>query len=96
MAQVMTHTPRVAADFDPGADVLYVTYGKPVPGYGDEGPEDIILRYAERDETPIGATIIGYRAMGWPQRKPRLAKVIGGHLHIDPLYVLAVLNQIQD
>ena len=72
----------LVVDYDRDADVLYITSGPPRPGYGDEGEDDIIFRFAESDGVPIGATIVGYEALDWPQRRFRLYKIVANHLRL--------------
>lgn len=85
---------EVEAHYDSDGDVLYLLFGDPHPGYGDEGPHDIIFRFAELDDAPIGATVIGYSALGWPKQKGELAKIVGRHLKVDPMEVLMALKRI--
>jgi len=82
------------ADYDDEADVLYLTYGKPRPGYGDTGPDDITLRYSD-DGSPIGATIIGYRALNWPTRRSDLARRLSRHFGVSLRDVLRVLRALR-
>lgn len=86
-------SPAVQAFFDEDADVLYVTYGERRPGYGDEGEQDIILRFAD-DNTPIGATVIGFNELQWPKKTGEFAKIVGRHLGVSPIQVLVALGRI--
>lgn len=49
-------------DYDAEADVLYMSMGKPRPGYGEETPEGHILRFDEAGEF-CGLTLIGVRQL---------------------------------
>jgi hypothetical protein len=60
--------PRV--DFDHASDVVYVSLGEPVPDEGEDRPGGIILRYALRDNSPSGVTIVGFARNGWNQNLP--------------------------
>ncbi len=83
----------LVADYDEEADVLYLTFGTPRPGYGDTQDNYITLRYSD-DGTPIGATIIGYRSLKWDERKKEMASSIARHLGINSSEVLASLRSI--
>lgn len=95
MAKHMTiAAPHMHADYDQEGDVLYLTLGIPGPGFGDVGYDDIIFRFSDVEERPIGATIVGYRAAQWPKRKNELAEAVGDHLHVGPQEVLSALAEI--
>jgi uncharacterized protein YuzE len=51
-----------SAEFDSENDVLYLSIGKPRPGYGEETPEGHVLRYDEEGEF-CGLTLIGVQGM---------------------------------
>lgn len=93
MAKALAAQPSIRVDYDSEADVLYVSYGLPRPGYGDQGDDDIILRFSEYDDSPTGATIVGYRELGWPGRLESLGDAVGRHLHIDPNDVVRAINE---
>ncbi len=88
-------TKKLHADYDNEADVLYFTYGTSLPGFGDEGEDDVILRYALSDNLPIGATIIGYKGCGWETKRDRLASIIAKHLSVPQLAVNDALECIR-
>lgn len=44
--------------YDRDADVLYLSSGPPVPGYGEETPEGHVLRFDEHGRF-VGLTLIG-------------------------------------
>lgn len=69
-------------DYDRRADVLYVGRGKRVPAEGEGLPGGIELDYALADGTPCGATVIGYRRNGWPERLEQLTRVVAEHLSV--------------
>jgi hypothetical protein len=85
---------QLSVDYDRGADVLYITYGVVRPGYGDDGPDDVILRYSLQGDAPIGATIIGYSECGWRDRHNRLANIVSNHLGLRFEEVINALNSI--
>jgi len=87
-------TKKLHADYDSVADVLYFVHGPSLPGFGDEGEDDVILRYALSDNLPIGASIIGYMGCSWETKKDRLASIIAKHLSLPQLAVSDVLTSI--
>jgi uncharacterized protein YuzE len=48
--------------YDEGADVLYLSLGKPRPALGMDIGDGIILRYDETKNEVVGLTILGLRA----------------------------------
>ncbi|MGD9497245.1 MAG: DUF2283 domain-containing protein [Armatimonadota bacterium] len=52
------------SDHDPDADVLYLSFGEPVPAYGEHLDEDIVLRHACDDDRIVGITAIGFSQRG--------------------------------
>lgn len=93
MAEALAYS-NVVADYDSLGDTLYFVLGKPKPGYGDAGYRDIIFRFSSDDEKPIGATIVGYEATHWSNRKAELAEAVGKHLHVPPALVISALKEI--
>lgn len=83
-------------DYDSDADVLYLTYGTPRSGFGDSSVDEVTLRYADSDGAPIGATVIGYHALGWDRRKEALSRTIANHLHLDSMVILRFLDRVTD
>ena len=81
----------VSADYDREADVMYLRFGDDQPGFGDD---DVILRFADADGAPSGATIIGYAELGWPDRKDRLAQIVSRHLGVRPAEVSQALATV--
>ena len=51
-----------SAEFDADNDVLYLSIGKPRPGYGEETPEGHVLRFDEQGEF-CGLTLFGVQGM---------------------------------
>ena len=76
-------TRSLTADYDRDADVLYVAVGQPRPGYGDDGPDDVILRYGKADRRPSGVTVVGFQENGWPRRLRDLAAIIARHVDVN-------------
>ena len=96
MGAVRKHSPKqLLADYDREADVLYFTSGPSVPGYGDEGPGDVILRYSLADGAPIGATVIGFAECGWGGRTDVLARVVSKHLGVSDEAVVSALKALE-
>jgi len=46
-------------DYDEGADVLYISIGKPRPGYGDMIDDVVVIRRDFNTHEVIGLTIVG-------------------------------------
>jgi hypothetical protein len=72
----------VIADYDSSADVLYIGPRHWDSSEGDGLPDGVELDYALADGKPCGATIIGYRRNGWPDRLEELARIVAGHLSV--------------
>ena len=72
----------VKADYDRSVDVLYIARGERVPAEGEGLPDGIELDYALADGTPCGATIIGYRRNGWPEKLEQLTRILAAHLSV--------------
>jgi hypothetical protein len=72
----------VSADYDRRVDVLYIARGERVPAEGEGIPGGIELDYAPADGSPCGATIIGFRRNGWPERLEQLTRVTAAHLSV--------------
>ena len=84
---------QISADYDRDADVLYIAKGPIVPGYGDEGVDDLIFRYSLEDGSPIGVTIEGYSALQWDHRSELLAGIVAGHFGASPGDVVKALAE---
>ena len=84
----------ISADYDSQADVMYLRFGDEQPGFGDDGDDDVILRFADAGGAPSGATIIGYAELGWPDRKDRLAEIVSRHLGVRPVEVTKALAAV--
>ena len=54
---------NVEWDYDDGADVLYISFGKPKPVIGVDVGKGVILRYDEKEKKIVGMTIIGLKGM---------------------------------
>jgi hypothetical protein len=76
-------TAALTADYDRNSDVLYVTFGPPRAGYGEDGPDDVILRYGEDDDKPSGVTVVGFRSNSWLAKSHDLAVIIAQHLGVS-------------
>jgi hypothetical protein len=84
----------LAADFDPSADVLYVSLGSPRPDEVADQIDDILLRVGLDDDQPSGVTVLGYRADGWPQRSGQLAAIAASHLGTDTVSILKAIAAV--
>jgi uncharacterized protein YuzE len=49
------------ADYDADGDVLYLHFGQPQPGEGEETPEGHVLRFAPGTQRIVGLTVINAR-----------------------------------
>jgi uncharacterized protein YuzE len=54
----------LAFSYDRASDVLYLSFGEPVPARSESLYNDILLRYSMQDGSLVGMTIIGYHEMG--------------------------------
>ena len=77
------HTASLTADYDRDADVLYVSIGEPRPGVGEDGPDDVVLRYDQDDHQPSGVTVLGFRENGWAGRMQALAAIVAHHAGVS-------------
>lgn len=46
------------ADYDEDGDVLYLHFGPPQPGEGEETPEGHVIRFAPGSQQIVGLTVI--------------------------------------
>jgi hypothetical protein len=86
---------QICADYDRGADVLYIALGLPREDEGEDRPRGIVLRYGADDDRPSGVTIIGYVGNGWSREVGRLAKIITSHLSVDSEEVIRVIKRAE-
>ena len=56
--------PEFTWHHDDISDILYISFGEPVPAYGEHLDEDVVLRYAPEDDELVGITVIGFKEMG--------------------------------
>lgn len=73
----------LTAEYDPIADVLYVTLGEPQAAEGDGRPRGVAFDYTLRGGVPCGATVTGFKRYGWDQDMGGLARVIAEHLRLS-------------
>ena len=78
-----------SAHYDRATDILYVAVGRAREGEAVEQRRGLILRYEFDSNEPIGATVIGYRANGWPLDLESLAVLIADHIRAAPQVVAA-------
>jgi Protein of unknown function (DUF2283) len=83
VAAVQHRTASLIADYDRDADVLYVSVGEPRPGFGEDGPDDVILRYDQDHRQPSGVTVLGFHENGWSGRTQALAAIIAQHVRVS-------------
>ncbi|WP_193540183.1 DUF2283 domain-containing protein [Rhodopila globiformis] len=83
VAVAQDHIASLTADYDQDADVLYVPIGEPRPGMGEDGPDDVVLRYSQDDHQPSGVTVLGFRENGWALRTQALAAIIAHHAGVS-------------
>ncbi len=50
--------------YDKEGDILYVSFGDPVPAYGENLNEDILLRCSLEDGGLVALTVVSFRARG--------------------------------
>lgn len=51
-------------DYDERSDVLYISFGEPVPAYGERLDENLLLRRSPQDDAIVGLTVLAFREMG--------------------------------
>ena len=78
-----SHNGGVIADYDPDADVLYLSLGRPVPSESEDDESGVALRWSLSTGAPSGATVVGYSEYHWPTQLDRLTKIISKHLHVS-------------
>jgi uncharacterized protein YuzE len=60
--QLLTPDLPMQWDYDPEADVLYLSIGEPKPALGIDIGEGLVLRYSEAQSAIVGLTIIGLQS----------------------------------
>jgi uncharacterized protein YuzE len=60
--KILENSKSITWDYDEGADVLYLTIGRPRPAVCMEIGEGIIVRYDDASKAIVGLTLIGLRA----------------------------------
>lgn len=86
----------MTADYDRSVDVLYVMLNPPVAVEGDGRPGGVELDYSQKDGSPCGVTVIGYKKNGWPQKVSALASIIGNHLTLKPQVIKSTIEKVMD
>lgn len=79
-------TQHLISRYDEDADVLYLSFGEPRPGYGEHIDADIVLRHSLHDDEIVGITVIGFRQMGGVDALVERLQQLGRELRI-PLIV---------
>lgn len=80
MAALNRRNRHLTADYDRMADVLYITIQPAIADEGEDGPHGVILRYGMANNTPTGATIVGFGRNRWSERVDALARIVAAHL----------------
>jgi|SRR5271166_2404916 len=84
---------QLHADYDLGADVLYIALGRPREDEGEDMPDGIVLRYGADDNRPSGVTVIGYIKNGWSRNVGALAKIVTAHLSTEREQAIRVIKR---
>ncbi len=74
--------------------MLYLAVGEPRPGYGDDGPDGVILRYADSDNQPSGVTVVGFRQDGWAAKTRELAAIIANHVGVSATEAREIVEKL--
>ena len=62
MEKLMVEKPeQVSWEYDKGADVLYISFGKPQPALSLDLGSGILARYLEKSHKVVGFTIVGLK-----------------------------------
>ena len=62
MEKLMVEKPKhVNWEYDEGADVLYISFGKPQPALSADLGSGIVARYLEDSNELVGFTIVGLK-----------------------------------
>ncbi|MEO1396849.1 MAG: DUF2283 domain-containing protein [Cyanobacteria bacterium J06634_5] len=62
IAQLLNPNLQMQWDYDPNADVLYMSVGEPQPALGVDIGEGLVLRYSETQSAIVGLTVIGLKS----------------------------------
>ncbi len=57
--RILDRRQRVDLEYDPEADVLYVSIGKPRKATGVDIGQGVVVRYDEKRKEVVGVTILG-------------------------------------
>lgn len=87
-------TQALTVDYDRNADVLYMALGKPKAAVTAGRDDGVMLRYAFKDGSHCGVTVVGFRGHDWPQRLAVLGGVVGRHLGIKGDVVTAAIRKV--
>ena len=61
-AQLLNPNLKMQWDYDPEADVLYMSVGEPQPALGVDIGDGLVLRYSEAQSAIVGLTVIGLKS----------------------------------
>ncbi len=95
MDTLTTDRPRIRAGYDKGADVLYLSLGRPRDDEGEDRPGGVVLRFDINDGEPSGVTVIGYSGNAWATNRQQLAEIVGNHLSVDPSEVIEAIRSAE-
>jgi hypothetical protein len=86
-------SPKLSADYDMGADVLYIALGALRPAEGEDAPRGIVYRFDMETNEPCGVTVVGFVRNGWGNEMTELSKIVARHLKIDYVPVLMTIER---
>lgn len=81
------------ADYDQGADVLYLYVNEPAVAISEAGEDGILLRYRIDDARPCGVTVLSYRS-DWSDLQDRLADRVSEFLHVGREATRRLLSEV--
>ena len=60
--RILEKADRIDWDYDEEADVLYLSFGKPLKAVGVDIGDGVVVRYDEKKKEVVGLTVLGMRA----------------------------------
>jgi uncharacterized protein YuzE len=60
--KILERSQHVDWDYDEEADVLYLSFGKPLKAIGVDIGDGVVVRYDEKKREVVGLTVLGMRA----------------------------------
>ena len=83
----------VTAQYDGEADVLYVSKGMPQPSETVEQADGLLFRYADKDKSPSGVTVLDY-AKAWGANKDALTGRVAAFLKVPSEKIATALQRV--